>query len=271
MSPDNRNTRFNDVKLFLWLIPTINIINYYLTYIHFGPFWRIAATFTLDTLQGYIAWLLIRTLIRWLDKRISYEENTTKRIVIQLILTLVAGSGTIILLTELANWIATSKPVPASFYRTDIFIISIWIFVVNGIYIGLHYYWQWQASEQKRKEEAAIKSGGFKVSASKKDLLFSFEEIGGFYIDGDYSVVVTMEKKKFFVDSSLDKVEQTLPGSYFFRLNRQYIVHRQLVAGYEKSDNGKINVLLKEIDHFPSTIPVSRTKAPIFKSWVLPS
>lgn len=271
MSAAGNNAQYKDVKLFLWLIPAINIVNYYLTYTHFRPFWRLAATFTIDTLQGYIAWFFIRTLIRWLDKKIPYEQNTLKRIATQLILTIVAGSGAIILLTEAENWLATSKPVPRSFYTTDIFIISIWIFVINGIYICLHYYWQWQVSEQRRKEEAAIKSGGFKVSAPKKDLLFSFEDIGGFYIDGDYSVVVTMEKKKFFVDSSLDKVEQTLPGTYFFRLNRQYIVHRQLVTGYEKGDNGKLNVLLKEMDHFPPTIPVSRTKAPVFKSWILPA
>jgi LytTr DNA-binding domain len=271
MSSAFAGTKYKDVKLFLWLIPCINVVNYYLTYNTFRPLWRVLATFSIDTAQGYIAWLIIRSIIIWLDKKISYQVNPVKRIVVQLILTLLGGSASIIILTEFVNWLATSKPIPRSFYTIDIFIISIWFFVVNGIYTGLYYYQQWQESEEKRKSEAAIKSAGFKVSTPKKDLLFSFEEIGGFYIDGDYSVVVTTERKKFFVNYSLDKVEKTLPASSFFRLNRQYIVHRQVVTGYEKVENGKLNVLLKNTDHLPQTIMVSRTKAAGFRSWFYPS
>lgn len=271
MSSTNINKHYNDVRLFLWLIPLINVINYYLTYTSYGPFWRLAATFVIDTIMGYIAWLLVRLVIKWLDKKVPYSGNPLKRITIQLVLTLLAGLLSIILLTELVNWLAGSGPVPKSFYTTDIFIIAIWFFVVNGIYTGLHYFQQLQASEQSRKKEAEIKTGGFKVSTPKKDLLFPFEELEGFYIDGDYCVVVTVERKKYFVDSSLDKVEKTLPAVFFFRLNRQYIVHRQLVTGYEKAENGKINVLLKNSEYLPQSVPVSRTKAPGFKLWFTPA
>jgi hypothetical protein len=271
MFPAIRRTRYKDVRLFLWLIPFINIINYYLTYNGFSPFWRMCAMFAIDTIQGYVAWLIVRSIIVRLDTKISYSDNPLKRVMIQLTLTLLAGIGSIIILTEFVNWLATSSPVPRSFYTTDILIISIWFFVVNGIYIGFSYYQLWQESEGIRKREAEIKISGFKVSTSKTNLLLPFEDIGGFYIDGDYSVVVTTEKKKYFVDFSLDKVEKTLPSSYFFRLNRQYIVHRQVVTGYEKAENGKINVLVKNIDHLPQAIQVSRTKAAGFRSWFIPS
>ncbi|MBC7866276.1 MAG: LytTR family transcriptional regulator [Gloeobacteraceae cyanobacterium ES-bin-316] len=193
-----------------------------------------------------------------------------KRIIIQIVSTLVVGMTTIIVLTEIVNWLATSHPVPASFYTEDILIISIWFFVVNGIYIGLHYYQKWQSAEDTIREGNRIKVGGFKVNTSRKELLFSFEEIGGFYVDGDYSVVVTTDCKKYLLDFSLDKVEKKIPTVFFFRLNRQYIVHRQLVTGFEKGENGKINVLLKEAEHLPNSIAVSRTKAPEFKMWFLP-
>ncbi|MEP6952223.1 MAG: LytTR family DNA-binding domain-containing protein [Ginsengibacter sp.] len=271
MSSAIAGTKYKDVKLFLWLIPSINVINYYLTYVTFSPFWRVLVTFTIDTVQGYIAWLIVRSIILWLDKKISYHVNPIRRILVQVTLTLLGGCASIIILTEFVNWLATSKPVPRSFYTVDILIISIWFFVVNGIYVGLYYYHQWQESEEKRKKETEIKTSGFRVSTPKKDLIFSFEEIGGFYIDGDYSVVVTTERKKFLVNLSLDKVEKTLPGSSFFRLNRQYIVNRQVVSGYEKAENGKLNVLLKNTDHLPAAIPVSRTRAAGFKSWLHPS
>ena len=271
MPPDIIKLKYDDTKLFLWLIPCINIINYYLTYNTFSPLWRLIATFTIDTLQGYVAWMVVRYIILWLDKKVSYKADPLKRLIIQLILTLAGGIACIIILTEFVNWLASSKPVPLSFYKKDLFIIAIWFFVVNGIYIGLYYYQQWQDSEQKRKNESEMKTNGFKVSTPKKDLLFSFEEIVGFYVDGDYSVVVTAERKKFFVNNSLDKVEKTLPFSSFYRLNRQYIVHRQVVTGYEKAENGKLNVLLKITDYLPQSISVSRTKAADFKSWFIPS
>jgi DNA-binding LytR/AlgR family response regulator len=84
-------------------------------------------------------------------------------------------------------------------------------------------------------------------------------------------MVITIEGKKFLVDSSLDKIETTIPASLFFRLNRQFIIHRQLVFGFEKGENGKIDVLIKELNPFPQTIPVSRIKAPSFKSWFMPN
>lgn len=266
-----KGKRLWDINLFLILIPFINLINYYLTYTNVRPFWRLCATFTIDTVLGYVTWLIVRSIIFWLDKKVSYAANPLKRIAIQLILTLLAGIGCIIIVTEFVNWLATAKPVPSSFYTTDIFIISIWFFVVNGIYIGVYYYNQWLQAEEIIKEERKIKTGGFKVSTPKKNLLLSFEEIGGFYVDGDYSVVATTERKKYFVYFSLDKVEKTLPSSSFFRLNRQFIVHRQVVTGYEKGENGKLNVLLKNTDHLPHAIPVSRTKAADFKSWFIPS
>ena len=268
---ETKSKRSWDIKFFLILIPFINLINYYLTYTNVRPFWRLCVTFTIDTVLGYLVWLELRLIIIWLDKKVSYAANPLKRIVIQLILTLLAGIGSIIIVTEFVNWLATSKPVPRSFYTSDILIISIWFFVVNGIYIGVHYYNQWQQAEEIIKEDRKIKTGGFKVSTPKKNLLLSFEETGGFYVDGDYSVVVTIEGKKYFVDFSLDKVERMLPSFSFFRLNRQYIVHRQVVTGYAKGENGKINVLLKDMDHLPQSIPVSRTKAHGFKSWFIPS
>jgi DNA-binding LytR/AlgR family response regulator len=263
-------SKYKDVRLFLWLIPLINCVNYYLTYSNISSLGRFALTFTIDTFTGYISWLFVRAIILWLDKKIPYEANPIKRIAIQVVSTLVAGIMVIILLTELVNWIAKDDPVPESFYKEDIFIISIWFFMVNGIYIGLHYYQKWQLAEVRMKEINAIKAGGFKVTTAKKELLFAFEDIVGFFVEGEYSMMVTTARQKFLLDESLDKVEKKLPSGIFFRLNRQFIVNRQLVNGFEKGVNGKLTVLLKGSDHLPATISVSRTKAPEFKFWFAP-
>src|SRR4051794_30694143 len=132
MYPVAGDTRYRDKKFFLYLIPFINVVNYYLTYnITFS--WKLPVSFAIDTLEGYAAWLVVSRIIIRLDTKIPYDKNPLKRIVIQIMLTIFCGVGAIIILTELVNWIATDHAVPTSFYTKDLLIISIWFFVVNGI------------------------------------------------------------------------------------------------------------------------------------------
>ena len=64
LAGDTAAVNYRDVPLFLVLIPCINALNYYLTYSHIAFNWHTVLTFTIDTLQGYAAWLAIRAIIR---------------------------------------------------------------------------------------------------------------------------------------------------------------------------------------------------------------
>lgn len=271
--PDKRNTTIPyhpDVALFLVLIPFIAAFNYYLTYSSMRLSWFLLLTFSIDTVQGYAAWWGVRTFIFWLDKKIPYEKNFTARIVGQLIGTMVIGLGVISLLTELVSWIARGKPAPLNFYTIDLVIISIWFFVINGIYIGLYYYNQWKRSEEERREEKRLTSGGMVVRQGKQEIKLAFEDLAGFLVDGEYAVACQTAGKKYYVDQSLDKIEDSLPASVFFRLNRQFILHRQMVIGFKRAENGKLQVSLNAHENFPAEITVSRTKASAFKDWFRP-
>ncbi|ELR69007.1 putative two-component response regulator [Fulvivirga imtechensis AK7] len=264
------NSYHPDIPLFLALIPFISAFNYYLTYTDIRLSWFLLLTFSIDTVQGYAAWWAVRSIIIYLDKRWPYQQGGLKRIVFQIGATTVIGLLVISVLTELVSWIAKGKPAQVSFYTVDLFIISIWFLVINGIYIGLYYYNEWQRSELKRKEEQRIKYEGFMVKSGKRDVKISFKALVGFYVDGDYTIAVDNEGRKYYLDDSLDKIEQKLPTAFFFRLNRQYILHRQQVSGYARAENGKLRVLLHSNEHFPPDIAVSRTKAPQFKNWFQP-
>src|SRR5436190_18007296 len=112
-----------------------------------------------------------------------YSNRPLKRILVQLLVTSIAGLLVIILLTELVSWIFRGRPALANFYIFDIFIIVIWFFVINGIYIGMHYYIEWRESEKKREEEKKLSNGGFTVKHGNKNLLFPFDDILGFYAE----------------------------------------------------------------------------------------
>jgi len=157
--------------------------------------------------------------------------------------------------------------VPASFYQFDIFIFVIWFFVLNGIYVGLHYYQAMKQQENLRVEDKKFREEGFRVKDGKQDFVIGFSQVIGFFVDGEYTTIVTTETKKYLLNRSLDKIEKTLPYEMFFRLNRQFIVHRNVVKGFTRIENGKLNVALSPSEYFPGHVQVSRTKAAAFKNW----
>ncbi|MBX7109658.1 MAG: LytTR family transcriptional regulator DNA-binding domain-containing protein [Chitinophagales bacterium] len=267
----SRPYRYNDVKLFLVLIPVIAAINYHLTYINIRLNWFLVLTYLIDTQQGYVGWLCCRAVIIYLDRVYPYQRNTTRRIFLQTFSSSIAGLAAIILQTMLVNRIFTDHPMPVSFFTVDIVIIAIWFLVVNGIYIGLHYYTLWQDTEEARQQEKVLRNDGYMVKFGKKNISIAFADIAGFAIEDEYTVLYTTHSRSYYLDESLDMVEQKLPQEYFFRLNRQSIIHRQLVTGFDRGENGKIQALIRPTEKFPQAIPVSRLKAPAFKSWFQPA
>ena len=263
-------TKYHDIKFFLIAIAFISAFNYYLTWSNIRFNWFLILTYAIDTVQGWLAWWAVRSIIIYLDKKLPYIHRPLKRIGIQLLLTTVAGLLVIILLTELVSLVARGRTVPLSFYLFDVFIFIIWFIVINGIYIGMHYYAEWKHSEMQRQEEQKVRTGGFTVKHGKQNLLIPFSDIVSFYAEEGYTVLLTWNNKKYFPDRSLDKIEETLPGEFFFRLNRQYIVHRKALTGFKRTGDGKIDVLINAPESIPDAIPVSRTRAVNFKSWFQP-
>lgn len=262
--------KYPDIPFFLIAIAFISAFNYYLTYTNITLSWYTLFRYTLDTLTGYFAWWAVRAIVIRMDQKMPYGDKPLKRILSQLVVTTISGVAVIILITELLNIIVTNHPVPLNFYLFDVFIFVIWFFVINGIYIGMHYYAEWKASETRRQEEKKVRTEGFNVKHGKQTLLIPFSDIFGLYVEDGYTILLTRENKKYYPDKSLDKIEETLPGEWFFRLNRQYILHRTAVTGFKRAGDGKIDVLVNAAENFPGTIQVSRLKAVAFKNWFDP-
>ena len=260
---------YRDITFFIIAIPIINAFNYYLTYSKISFSSHTLLTFLIDTVEGYAAWWVIRTIIVYLNRKLPYAPNPIKRIAIQLVFTTIAALSLIIIATESINAAAKDTPVPASFYRLDIFIFMIWSLVINGIYVGLHYYVQFETSESLRRQEKQVRQEGFTVKKGKQYFNVLFADIAGIYIEGNYAILITTEGKKHLLEESLDAVEKQLPLEFFFRLSRKYILNRNMITGFERLEHSKLNILLADSSHFPRAITMSRLKAPAFKTWFL--
>ena len=99
--------------------------------------------------------------------------------------------------------------------------------------------------------------------------MLEFDEIAGFAVDGEYILCYTIKGKSFLLDLSMDKLEKELPSLLFFRLNRQCLLHRQVITGFEKVENGKLKIMVNSTS-FAQSVNVSRTRAPDFKRWFYP-
>ncbi len=74
------------------------------------------------------------------------------------------------------------------------------------------------------------------------------------------------ENQTVVLGQTLEELEQQLDPKQFFRANRQYIIHIDVIQHIFNHFNGKLKVELKR---FPTTeILVSREKASAFKQWL---
>ncbi|MEM6895319.1 MAG: LytTR family DNA-binding domain-containing protein [Bacteroidota bacterium] len=260
--------KYNDLLLFLILIPIINTINYHLTYSTIRWDWYTYTTYFIDLAQGYMAWWFGRMAIVWLDKKIPYERAFTKRIFVQILLTNIVIQGYLIMVTELVNYFFGDGPLPVNFYTYNLFIFFIWILVINGIYIGYYFHSKWYSELSLRESDKKLRSNGFKVQLGKTAKHINFEDITGFYVDDKTSYLLTNTMQQFVIDSSLNKIAPMLPQELFFRLNRKFIIHRDWIQGYKKDVNGKLIVAVKREIPLKGEQVVSRTTAPEFKRWL---
>ena len=121
---------------------------------------------------------------------------------------------------------------------------------------------------QRSRKEKKIRQNGFIVRQGKQSLTIPIEDVSAFYVESDYAILLTSVFKKHLLDKSLEKIEKQLPEELFFRVNRQHILHRKIITGFERGDNGKINVIIADNGHLPKLIQMSRTKASAFKTWL---
>jgi hypothetical protein len=258
--------KYNDVMLFLVLIPLINTVNYHLTYEHIRWDWYTYTTYAIDTASGFIAWMIIRTTILWFDKKLPYLKAPVKRIVLQIVVTNVLAQGFIILQTEVVNALFGDGPLPIKFYTYNLFIFFIWILVINGIYVGYYFYDSWKTAQTLREKDKELRSTGFAVLLGNITKNIEFGQIAIMYVEDRTTFLRTKNGEQFVVDDSLNKIVPRLPEESFFRLNRKYIVNRGQIKAYRKEMNGKLSVDF-DSGQFINTSIVSRTTAPEFKKW----
>jgi DNA-binding LytR/AlgR family response regulator len=95
----------------------------------------------------------------------------------------------------------------------------------------------------------------------------SVSEIAFFMADDRYLLAITNENKKYFYDSTLQKLEKQLNPSNFFRVNRRYLVNKNYITEIRTVTNSRLSLKLKVKTE--EEIIVSYQKNNEFKKWIV--
>jgi DNA-binding LytR/AlgR family response regulator len=106
------------------------------------------------------------------------------------------------------------------------------------------------------------------VRVGKKEAVVPFAEILCFYSEEKETFLLTSAGKTYLVDLSLDKVEEQVPQTHFFRANRKFIITAAMVTTIQTEAYGKLLVNIAEVPKLPASITISREKAPAFRQWL---
>jgi DNA-binding LytR/AlgR family response regulator len=112
---------------------------------------------------------------------------------------------------------------------------------------------------KKYKERFTVKIGEHIKLVPVADILC-------FYSREKASYIFTKEKRNYFLDFSLDKLETLINPNIFFRVNRKFIINIHAVKDIIAYSNSRLKVNIQ--DFTEDEIIVSREKVSKFKEWL---
>jgi two-component system response regulator LytT len=117
-----------------------------------------------------------------------------------------------------------------------------------------------------RRMAAQAGKKSFLVFKHNKYFTVPIGNIAFFYIKYESSVIVSYDKQEYFVEYSLEQIQNLVTDQQFFRVNRQYLVNFSAVKEVEHYFARKLLVNL--------TVPVAdkvlvaKEKAGVFLQWL---
>lgn len=106
----------------------------------------------------------------------------------------------------------------------------------------------------------------FFVKSNNQVYSIPVEEIAFFLTEDLTSLLVTTANKRYVVNFSLDQLEKLVNPTFFYRINRQFLIHHQAIENMEALGKGRIQIKLKYTNI--SAVLVSRIRTPEFKGWL---
>ncbi|ASW73514.1 hypothetical protein IQ37_11180 [Chryseobacterium piperi] len=106
----------------------------------------------------------------------------------------------------------------------------------------------------------------FLIPFRDKFISLPVSDIAHIYSESKITRIVTYDCKEYIINQTLEVLERELDPKFFFRVNRQYIVHISAILEIYNYYHGKLRITLKnnpELEIF-----ASKEKSSYFKDWL---
>lgn len=226
---------------------------------------------------GFIITEVNRSIDTYLEKKLDWVADFRKRFLIHLMYLLITLLITINVFGNIYIWISGD-----SFHTWDEIIIINFLALLFALLLTfikwlVHFYKNWRVTSLNlnttTNEFRALKSSLEKTSQTielqKGNHLFkvSLEDIN--LVKSELGIVYVYKHSldRGIYKGSLNTLEKTLPEHLFFRINRNFILHRDTIKSISPSTYGKIQIhIFNTIDN-TKNLTVSRPKASTFRKW----
>ena len=106
----------------------------------------------------------------------------------------------------------------------------------------------------------------FLAKVGQRMFFIQENEVAYFAADNKIVFLIDREGNRFVINYTIEKLELMLNPKHFFRLNRKFIVHADMIEQVKPYHNNRLKVLLKGINTTEDII-ISREKISDFTSW----
>ena len=106
----------------------------------------------------------------------------------------------------------------------------------------------------------------FLVSLRDQLIPIKTSSIAYLYIDTGIVKGITKDNQSYTIDKKLEDIESELDPECFYRVNRQFIVHKDAIANIKYYFNGKLILNVSPV--FKEQIVVSKAKSTALKKWI---
>jgi hypothetical protein len=199
----------------------------------------------------------------YLDKYEPITVNLFRRLIKQLLLGFSLPLILVFILLVIYDYYLDGDPVHFPFLVKELTFFALFLYSFNGVYIALGL--ERQVSKFMNEElsvaEASNKLLGYRrgayvpVDVSEVALISQIEHLNW---------IITFHGERYVLNLSLKKANELLNGAEFFRINRNQIIHKEVIQELRPGSFGKIDLTLK-IQRITTT--VSKGRAKHFRKW----
>jgi len=114
-------------------------------------------------------------------------------------------------------------------------------------------------TRQHHKKTILVHHHGKIIPVKTETIAYFHYELGNVYFQ-------TLDAKKYFINQTLDDIENTVSPQLFFRANRQFIINRTAILTIENYYTRRL--LVKLSIPTAESILISKTKSPLLLKWI---